>query len=52
MVVNAKHILKMAEELKDTDRPVNPNKIEWANKTLSELDEDKVNKLKTVKSTR
>lgn len=51
MVLNARHILKLVEKLKDTDNRVNPIKIEGANKTLSKLIDDKVYKLKRVRST-
>lgn len=51
IVVNVRHILKLEEELRNTNNPDNATKIKWANKTLSELDYDKANKLKRVQST-
>lgn len=47
---NAKHILKLAEQLSNSDNPVDPQKIEWARKTLLETDESKVASLKRIRS--
>lgn len=47
---NARHILKVAEKMSNTDNPVDPQKISWAKKTLLELNDSKLANLKRVRS--
>ena len=47
---NARHILSVAEKLKSTDKPMDPQKIIWAKGVLSEMDEEKVKSLKRIRS--